>query len=591
MKPFVFLDTIKKDSENRRSLLFKAPVREIQIFSDRDLKALEEALAEGLWVAGYLNYEFGYLLEPRLGPLATGLKGPLGWFGAFEAPEILPPGEIPFWGSEESLGSEESFEISEPEANISLEDYILAINQIKEFVASGDTYQVNFTFKLKFSYWGSPFSLYMRLRRHQPVSYAALIFDGQGHILSLSPELFFRCQDKRIWSRPMKGTAPRGRTLDEDEAISRNLRKDPKNRAENVMIVDLIRNDLSRICQRASVYVPRLFEVERYRTVHQMTSTVLGELGEGGGVAGILRALFPCGSVTGAPKIRTMEIIAELEKEPRGLYTGAIGFFSPRGEACFNVAIRTVFLRDGRGEMGIGSGIVYDSEALSEYQECLLKGRFLVEDLPDFFLIETMLLEEGRIFLLKRHLKRLRASAAYFDFLFEERRLLEDLKVLARSRPRGKHRVRILLAEDGNYRLECTPLKGSSQVFWRFGLAEERVNSRDPFLYHKTTHRSLYDRWRDEASCLGLEEIVFLNERGELTEGTISNIFIEFKGTLYTPPLTSGLLPGTLRAELLEKGLCREKVLYPEDLRRASRIFLGNSVRGLIPAGFVKTIK
>ncbi|HFB84110.1 MAG TPA: aminodeoxychorismate synthase component I [Thermodesulfatator sp.] len=580
VKKFVFLDTARKDSENTQSLLFTNPIDEIWLRDLKDLRRLKEALNEGLFVAGYLKYELGYLLEPKLYSLLP-KEEHLGWLGVFKAPEAISPGEVP-WSKEETV------EIDHLQANLSKQEYLSCIRKIKNYIAQGDTYQVNFTFKLKFSYRGSPFALYNRLRRQQPVAYAALINDGQGYCLSLSPELFFRMAPGEIWSRPMKGTAPRGRTLAEDELLRKSLASDPKNRAENVMIVDLIRNDLARICEPGSVYVPRLFEVERYRTVHQMTSTVWGKPEGRPDPEIVLKALFPCGSVTGAPKIRTMEIIAELEKEPRGIYTGAIGYFSPQGEACFNVAIRTVILREGRGEMGIGSGIVYDSDPPTEYEECLLKGRFLYERLPEFALIETIFLEDGSFYLLENHLRRLRTSAAYFQFSLDEGSIRKDLSSLATSLGRGRFKVRLLLEEDGRHQLEASPLSHSPPVPLRFTLAPERVNSLDPFFYHKTTYRPLFNLWQKRLQKLGLDEVVFLNERGELTEGTIFNLFLELEDGLVTPALTSGLLPGTLREELLRKGICKERVLYPDDLRRAQRIFLGNSVRGLLRAEFVE---
>jgi para-aminobenzoate synthetase/4-amino-4-deoxychorismate lyase len=386
----------------------------------------------------------------------------------------------------------------------------------------------------------------------------------------------------------MKGTAARGLTLLQDQEVEDWLAADLKSRAENLMIVDLMRNDLGRVAKTGSVRVTDLFSVETYETLHQMTSGIEAQLKDGTGIKELLFSLFPPGSITGAPKVRAMEIISELESEPRGVYTGAIGTFSPDGNASFNVAIRTVTIfPQGQAEVGIGSGVVHDSGAQAEYDECLLKMRFLTDPVRDFQLIETMLhtADEGYT-LLERHLDRLEASAKYFRFSFDRIATLKLLNDRASRLGEDAWRVRLLLFRDGSTTLTETLLpKGSEMAGMAYTVSEHAVESGDVFLYHKTTHRELFDgEWAACHEQFGSDEVIFLNERGEVTEGSRTNIFAHIDGKLLTPALKSGLLPGTFRADMLASGTAEEAVLTLDDLARAQNVYLGNSVRGLLPA-------
>ena len=565
------------DAEGR-SYFFSKP-KKVLVFEDGDpeefLFRIEKFVNEGCYLAGFFAYEFGYYLEEKFKPYRErrpeGL--PLACFGVFEAPE---PFKI------DAARRAEPVHLFDLTLNLSSKDYEEAVSRIKRYIASGDTYQVNYTLKYHFRFEGHPGDFFFRLLRKQRVRYACLLSAPEFSILSLSPELFLHKRGSILRSSPMKGTAPRGHFEEEDRRIAQWLSEDTKNRAENIMIVDLIRNDLGRICEAGSVWVPELFKVERYRTVHQMISTVEGRLRKGTSLFEIMKALFPCGSVTGAPKIRTMEIIAELEAEPRGVYTGALGFITPFGDFLFNVAIRTVILKkDGRGEFGIGSGIVWDSNPEEEYEECRLKARFLIEDPPEFELVETLRFEPEQGFVrLEKHLARLKRSAAYFTLPYPEERLKEELGKLRKSL-KEKARVRILLSEWGEISVTASPLVEFSGPV-KVGLKKRDFFPEPAFLFHKTTYRPWYEEARKEAEKLGLSEIVFFDEKGRLIEGSISNIFLEIDHRIYTPPIFLRLLPGILRESLLESGICEEKEIYLSDLWRG-KLYLGNSLRGLIP--------
>jgi para-aminobenzoate synthetase/4-amino-4-deoxychorismate lyase len=471
--------------------------------------------------------------------------------------------------------------VSDCRLAISRRDYASKIRKIQGYIAAGDTYQVNFTTKVLFRYSGSPAGLFAALRQQQKVPCAAFLNLGETQVLSFSPELFFRLQDGRISARPMKGTAPRGRHPAEDAGLQAWLRNDPKNCAEHVMIVDLLRNDIGKIAEVGSVRVDGLFSVEQYETLFQMTSTVSGTLRPRTSLFEIFRAIFPSGSVTGAPKCRTMQVIQELEREPRGLYTGAIGYISPERQAVFSVPIRTLVLRAGSGEMGVGSGIVFDSRAPQEYRECLLKARFLSRPRPDFLLIET-LRWDGQYRFLPQHLERLQSSAAYFGFSFDERRTRAALeRRQARLAPGRAYRVRLLLNPQGDLSLRSFPLE-SARVPDTVVLSPFRTSSRNHFLFHKTTRRDLYERIHAAAVRQGHADVLFLNQRGELTEGAVNNVFLEMNGRLLTPPVACGLLPGVYRRHVLDADpRAAEKILTAKDLRSAKTIYLCNSVRGL----------
>ncbi len=472
------------------------------------------------------------------------------------------------------------------------QQYAQQIEAIHEWIRAGDIYQLNFTFPLQVRAPGSSAALYQRLRSRQPVPYAAFLHTQPNRrILSFSPELFFQIENqnstRRITTRPMKGTAPRGRTNREDLAQANWLRNDPKNRSENVMIVDLLRNDLGRLSNFGSVQTQNLFAVERYPTLWQMTSTVTGDLRPQVNFQQIFRALFPCGSITGAPKVRAMQLLAQIEQQPRGVYTGAIGFFSPQ-QTVFNVAIRTLELEGECGTMGVGSGIVIDSVASDELRECLLKAEFLARPSEPFSLIES-LLWHGEYPLLELHLDRLEDSARYFAFPCNRGEVKAALLNYSSAFSNKKSRkVRLLLNSEGNPYIESELLPRTSTTsktkIPRVRIDSQSTDPQDPMLFHKTTHRPIYSEALKAATQAGCDEVLFLNLRGEVTEGAISNIFIEKGGRLFTPPIECGLLAGIQRRHILQtQPNVEEKVLYPQDLRQADAIYLSNAVRGMRP--------
>jgi len=596
--PFILLDDSLSPAGSGgpgHSLLCEAPERVVTAYEpgevDGALAAITEGLGQGLHAAGFFAYELGYCLEPKLHALLPqDRRQPLIWMGLFREPRRLDEAATRAWL--DAHGALERSTISGLRLSWTREQYTRTFAEVQDYIAAGDVYQINLTLKYLFDFAGDPVALYAALRRKQRVEYGALIGTPDFHVLSLSPELFFRREGRRVFARPMKGTAPRGRTPREDSRLKTWLTVDEKQRAENLMIVDLLRNDLGRIAKIGSVEVTDLFTVETYRTVHQMTSGITAELRGDMGLNDMLDALFPCGSVTGAPKVRAMEIIRELEALPRGVYTGAIGHIAPNGDAQFNVAIRTLYVDEKGGEMGIGSGVVSDSKAGAEFEECLLKGQFLTKVDAPFELIETMRWERGLgIYLLERHLTRLQSSAAHFGYPFDRDKVLAALDAEIAKLDGDVHMLRLLLAEDGALTLTSTqielPAKGT---VWRFAISDQRVDEKDPLFFHKTTRRQFYDREMERQKALtGCDEVVFLNKKGELTEGTRTNLFIELDGRLFTPALTCGLLPGTLREELIDlpRAHASEAVLNLADLARAERIYLGNSVRGLVKAELI----
>jgi len=609
---FVFLETTRAGAGEARSLLFRRPRTLLRCASDDDPAAFfaraEDYLAQGFHLAGWFAYEFGYGLEPALA--AAAWPGPpvlLAELGVYGEPHLFDhargvfAGAGPWPGADASVaaGPAADHRLDNLRLNLEREEYLLAIERIKQYIAAGDTYQVNYTLKLLFEFSGSAESLYQTLRRNQSVAYGAYLRHGDQRILSFSPELFFRKSGDLCTVRPMKGTVRRGRSSEEDGRLAAWLREDLKNRSENVMIVDLLRNDLGRICAMGSVGADSLFDVETYESLHQMTSTIHGRLRPGLGLGELFRALFPCGSVTGAPKIRTMEIIRELEREPRGVYTGAIGYLAPNGDAVFNVPIRTVRLAGGRGEMGIGSGVVFDSDPAGEWEECRLKGRFLTAPRAPFEIIETLLWRPGAGYWLQDlHLARLARSAAFFGYPCEAGAVAARLARQAEGfGGETAQRVRLALAKDGTLTVAATPCEPPAVTCFaqvpptagaelpRVMVSERATDSRSAFFYHKTTRRELYDQERQRAIAAGFFEVLFVNERGELTEGAITNLFIRKAGRLLTPPVTCGLLDGVFRCHLLNQGggeSVAEQVLRREDLLAAEAIYVGNSVRGLV---------
>ena len=550
------------------SRLYRRPAHVIEARQPDEVGPALERL-RGRHSAGYVAYEAGHSLEPKLAPLACGsAELPLLWFGLFDGWDdvdaaALLPDPAGAWAGR-------------PRPRVGRDDHEAAIARALDHILAGDIYQANLTFPAEVATAGHPLALYAAIRRRARAGWGGVVFTGEHWLLSFSPELFFTVEGNRATARPMKGTAP----ADSDPEA---LRGNPKQRAENLMIVDLLRNDLSRLSTPGSVKVPALFEVERYPTVLQMTSTVTAELEEGRGAIDLLETIFPCGSVTGAPKIRAMEIIAELEREQRGPYTGSIGRVAPDGQAAFNVAIRTLVLRDGASvaRIGLGSGIVADSVAADEWRECLAKGEF-VATAGRFDLVETMLFDpqEG-IRELDRHLARMKRSADALGFAFDRHDARNELQA-ATFFLRDARKLRLLLSPSGALAVEARPLPEASEEAVEVALAPLPVEPEDFRLRHKTSDRRFYDDAREAA---GTFEVAFVDGEGFLTEGSFTNLFVEREGMLLTPPLARGLLPGVLREALLEKGRAEESELRAEDL--ADGFFVGNAVRGLIAARLV----
>lgn len=560
-----------------RSLLFRRPVRQIVAQEADDIAGvladLDAALQEGYWTAGYLTYEAG---EALIGLPPRGEQTSLAWFGVYEQPEEVRV----------SLDNPQEGDARLRRLEPDRAEYGRMFEAVKAHIREGDVYQINLTGRARLDI-ADPFETYALLRKAQPVPFGAFL-NADRTIMSFSPERFFRIEGRKIAARPMKGTAPRGPTEDKDSEIGRRLSLDPKNRAENLMIVDLLRNDLSMVCEPGSVVVPSLFNVERHPTLWQMTSDVEGELREGAGLGDVLTALFPCGSITGAPKRRAMEIIRKIEPWPRGVYCGAIGYASPYGVAEFNVAIRTIEVGE-EAVMGTGSGLVWDSEADAEYEELRLKTHFAVTDenahVPA--LLETILFDGSEVVRKHRHLERLEASASELGFFFDRNRVDAAIKEQTDDRTEAVV-LRVSLRKSGAIEVELSEQRNWASERPRVVISDVVVDSSDPFLRHKTTDRRIYEQALIFARQNGADEGLLTNERGEITEGSFTNVFAVIEGMMYTPPLESGVLPGVLRSELIARGAVRERVLCPSDLESAESIHVGNSVRGLRRAEFIR---
>lgn len=561
------------DAVRRQWLHFGAPQQIISAHRMEKvmpaLKTIEEQVyRHGLYAAGFIAYEAATAFDSALAVKEDGLF-PLLWFSIYGKPEQI------------SLSTTTPSIQDLPRTwtpSVTRAEYDHAISRIKHYIEAGDTYQVNFTVRLRSPFRGDPWSYFIELARAQDASYGAFVNTKDWIICSASPELFFQLDGDELISRPMKGTSPRGMMLDDDLRKAEWLHHSEKNRAENVMIVDMVRNDMGRIAALGSVEVRSLYEVEKYPTLWQMTSTVRAKTGAG--LCEIMQALFPPASITGAPKRRTMQIIAELEQAPRRIYTGSVGFMGPDRKAQFNVAIRTVLVDKAKGqaEYGVGGGIVWDSVDRIEFEECRTKARIITQRRPDFSLLETLLwTPEQGYFLLPYHLARLMASAAYFFFSADRDTIRTKLDSLARTLAKTAHKVRLLLAKDGGITLQSEVLHDVVAQPLHVCLAATAVDSANPFLYHKTTNRVVYEQAL--AACTGYSDVILWNEKGEVTESSIANIVLELDGKLYTPPIPCGLLPGTYRAYLLEQGKVKERVIRKEDLSNSPHIYLVNSVR------------
>jgi len=594
-RPFVLLDDGRAEGA-RAARLYSDPTEVIVARRigdvERALSRMDEVVREGLHLAGVVAYEAGLALEPRLaGRVAarTGAGGPLLWFGAFAGYEEIAPGAVPGWLADRAEG-EASLGPLDP--TLSIADYLEGYAAVREAILAGEVYQANLTFPLAGAYRGDPVALYARLRAASAAGHGALLFDGTHWLLSLSPELFVALSGDRVTVRPMKGTRPRQASAEADAEIARELAGAAKDRAENLMILDLMRNDLARVSRPGSVAVERPFAIETYPTVHQMVSTVRARLSPGLGAVDLLRALFPCGSVTGAPKIRAMELIDAVEADARGAYCGAIGRIDAAdaqgaGGAAFNVAIRTLRLtpgenRTGRAVLGVGSGLVADSDGMTEWRECLIKGGFVRASGGGFDLIETMAFSaEDGIALLELHLERLRDSAAALGFAFDRHAVRNAIQALCFELD-GAAKVRLSLARSGAYALETGPLPAPLEREARCVVLKLPVDSGDWRLAHKTTDRTFYSAALRAAKGAGADEALLLRDDGLLTEGSFTTLFVDREGELLTPPLARGLLPGVLRRRLIEEGRAREADLTLEDL--APGFLIGNALRGLMPA-------
>lgn len=583
----------RQRSSHGQGRIFHSPIQSITAATPDEvapaLKALDAAHGAGYWAAGYISFEAGIALEPRLAqlperPVAEGGALPLLQFSIFERCQLNAAKAMDQTALNRHNGGHRLSPLVPSQSRAA---YQAKVARALEFIAAGDIYQVNLTFPLTGRLIGDPLSLFAALRAQQPVAHGAVLNLGDHVILSVSPELFVERQGQRLIARPMKGTIGRGKTVELDHDAKQRLLASKKDRAENLMIVDLLRNDLSKVCVPGSVHVPHLFDLETYPTLHALTSTIEGEVCPDLGMAEIMSALFPCGSITGAPKIRAMEVIAELEETARGAYTGAIGWIAPDGDFSFNVAIRTMTVsKDGLVVYPVGAGIVADSDPAAEFEECILKAKVMADEAAEFELIETFRWTPASGFEYgDAHLKRLEASARYFHFSYS----MQEIEAALQAATDGESkplRVRLTLAPDGRVTVTHTALtQTDGPKTLRLCLAATPIDAGDPYLRHKTTRRAPYDAALAAAHAAGADEVLFANQYGELTEGAWSNLFVDMgDGCLRTPPLSAGLLPGILRAELLAKGEAREFTLTLSDLRSAKAIYMGNSVRGLMPA-------
>lgn len=550
----------------RKTFIARQPVDVIPLLQD-----IEKAVsAGGFYAAGFLSYEAAPAFDASLTVQPDNTPFPLAWFALFDR----PPDEITLPAcASPALGQLTWQPLINPD------EYRAAIARIKKHIRKGDTYQVNFTYRLRAACAADPWQLFLAMAVHEP-PFGAFINAGDWAVCSASPELFFKLEGNRLESRPMKGTAARGLWHEQDLEKAAALAASEKDRAENLMITDMVRHDMGRVAVTGSVRAKKLFAVERFSTVWQMTSTV--RAATRAGITEICTALFPPASITGAPKTRTMELISGLESSPRRIYTGAIGFIAPGRRAQFSVAIRTLLVNrhDEQAEYGVGGGIVWDSRPESELEESRIKARVLNPPPPAFDLLETILWRPGRGFwLLPYHIRRLLDSAAYFSYRVDVKKVRKELAEYAAALPKEPHRLRLLVGKNGAVSLMAARLKPAGLTFSDIVLAAQPVDSANPFLYHKTTCRKAYE----EALKLvpGAADVLLYNEKGEITESTIANIAVDLSGRLCTPPLRCGLLPGTLRAYLLKRGELVEKPVTIAQLLSGRKVFLLNSVRGM----------
>ena len=552
---------------------FKDPIKVYKAYSLDEipaiLKSVDEHMKETVYIAGFLSYEAASAFDVAIKTKKV-TSFPLGWFGIFKDIINFTPAQysLKLYKSEEWISS------------VSKRDYIRNIRKIKEYIAGGYTYQVNYTYRLISKFHGDMLSFFLSMIERERNGYFAYIDIEDFVICSASPELFFRLDGSSIISKPMKGTAERGKYIEEDLVNADKLYRSEKDRAENTMIVDMIRNDLGRISEAGSVRVDSLYDIETYQTVLQMTSSVSTKTNAA--LSDIFRSMFPCASVTGAPKYKTTEIITELESTPRKIYTGTIGFVLPQRKAQFNVAIRTALIdrKLSLAEYGVGGGIIWDSDEKKEFEESRSKMKILTQTAPQFDIVETILWQPADgYFLFDYHLRRMTKSAEYFNFSFDSHQIEQSLADISLNFFDKPCRVRLSLSRDGSHKCTAEILEDDTQINpLKLTFSKLRIDSNDPFLYHKTTYRTLYERAIERHK--GFDDLIFVNEHEEITETSIYNIVVKLEGQLVTPPVRCGLLPGTLRAWLLDNKKIQERIIYRKEFKNCKEIFLINSVRG-----------
>lgn len=567
-------------SPNGLAQIFSNPVRIIRANNINEiesaLKDIQIAQKDGFYLAGFISYEFGLCFENKTKDFVNS-NFPLLYFGVFNSPRKTKAKAISRYLSLKNKNN--GFWLGKPNYSNNYDEYKKKFDIIHSNIIKGDIYQANLTFDAKFEFKGAPIALYEKLRNNQKVKYGAYIEFDDYQILSLSPELFFSKTENKIETHPMKGTL-----IFDGKNTQDDLKNDIKQRAENLMITDLMRNDLSKIARK--VEVSELFAIEKYSTLFQMISKISGSLKSEINITQILENLSPAGSITGCPKIRAEELIFETEARARDIYCGAIGMISPNGDALFNVAIRTPIIHNNELKIGIGSGIVYDSHAKDEYQECILKTKFLTQAQAPLSIFETLKWTKDKGFWrLENHLQRMEKSAINFNIKYDREIILSALNNVAQNIYWNEARIKIKINDEG-HEIEIAEFIPNDKIY-KITLSKTIMNSKNIWLYHKTTNREIYDKEWQKYSDLGFDEIIYLNENGELTEGSRTNIFLDFgDGILYTPEIKSGVLSGILRAELIENGKAIEKMLQLDDIYAAQHIYVGNALRGLKKAVF-----
>ncbi|MFC0302077.1 chorismate-binding protein [Virgibacillus soli] len=538
------------------------------------LERIQQAMKEGYYAAGYMAYEasFAFHSQIKISQIQPTVE-PLLWFGLFTEPGDLP------------THRKTSFAITDWQPKIPFDTYSKNFDKVMQYIHDHKTNQVNYTIRLGAHFVGDDFAYFRQLTQSQLANYTCYLKTDERRILSASPELFFKIQDGKMITRPMAGTAKRGKTKAEDEASYAWLQQSDKNKLENKLTVELLKHDLNKVSKHGSVTATSLFDIETYPTVYQMTSTVEGELREDASIIDIFRALFPSGSITGNPKGQTMDIIAEVESSPRGVYCGAIGFISPDGNMTFNVPIRTVVIQEdtGEAEYGVGGGITINSNVNEEYEEILTKAAVLEQNKQDFQLLESLRLEKGTYFLIDNHMNRLLQSADYFNYQVSRDTIENSLLNYAKKNKENTMKVRLLVSHHGDVSVEGEVISPITEVK-KVTVARKSIQKHEIFLRHKTTNRDLYDRFKSEHPTLF--DVLLWNEHGEITEFTMGNIVVEMDGNYYTPKLDSGLLPGTYREYLLARGEIEEKRLTIQDLEMCSKVWFINSVRKWVEVEF-----